>query len=91
MRRAEAQAADTNRSQPVLGNRAANPLGNVVAHREHGDDLLVVEACDRIPKRRERRRVQPLDVVDGEAESAVGGEQAQRAEERSGHRAGVGG
>ena len=91
VRRAEAQAADTNRSQPVVGDRAANPLGNVVAHREQGGDLLVVEACDRIPKCRERGRVQPLDVVDREAESAVGGEQAQRAEERSGHRAGVGG
>ena len=41
---------------------------------------------DRIPDRRQRSRVQPLDVVDGEAEGALGSEQPQRAEEGGSHR-----
>ena len=64
----DAQAADLDRSQPLLGHGAPKPGRHVAADRQQGGDRLVLEAGERVAKRRERRRVQPLDVVDREAE-----------------------
>ena len=90
MRRAEAQAGDIDRSQPVLGHGAAKPRRQVAADRQQGCDRLIVEAGKDVAKRRARRRVQPLDVVDREAEGTVAGEQSQCSEEGGGDRAVIG-
>ena len=88
--RAHAQAADLDRPQPSLGHGAAKPVRHIAADRQQGGDRLIVEAGERVAKRRKRRSVQPLDVVDREAERAVAGEQPQRSEERGRHGAVVG-
>jgi len=85
--RADAQAADVDRSSSVLGHGAANPGWQVTADRQQDGDRLMVEAGKYMAKRRERRGVQPLDVVHRDAEGSVACEQSQRSEERGGHRA----
>ena len=47
----------------------------------------MVEARERVAERRLRRCVQPLNVVDREAQRTVAGEQSQRSEEGGGDRA----
>ena len=88
--RAEAQAADVDRSQSLLAHGAAKPGRHVAADRQQGGDRLTFQAGERVPKRRERRRVQPLDVVDREADGTVAGEQPQRTEEGGGDGAVIG-
>ena len=83
--RAEAQPGDFDRSPSVLGYGAAKPLRHVAADRQQGGDRLTVQAGERVTKRRKRRRVQPLDVVDREADRTVAGEPTQRFEEGGGH------
>ena len=88
--RPDAQTADANRSKSVLGYGAAKPRRHGAASREQGGDRLTVEARERMAESRERRGVKPLDVVDGDADRTVAGEQSQRPEERGGDRALVG-
>ena len=57
VRRAEAQAADVDCSESALVDRAADPLRNLVADREHGGHTLVAQPRDCIPNRRQRGRV----------------------------------
>ena len=87
MGRADAQAAELDRSQSLLGHGAAKPVRQIATNRQQNGDRLFLQSGERIPKRRQRRRIQPLDIVDGEADGSVCGEQSQRCEERGGHRA----
>ena len=72
------------------GTVRRSQAGMVAADRQQERDRHIVEARERVTECRERRRVQPLDVVDREAEGTVGREQPQRSEERGGHCAVVG-
>ena len=87
---AHGQAAHLDRSQPSFGHGAAKPGRQIAANGKQRRDPLIVEAGERISKRRERRGVQPLDVVDRETDGSVAGEQPQRPEESGGHRAVIG-
>ena len=80
--RADAQAADLDRLQPSLGHGASKPRRHVAADREQRGDRLAVEAGERVAERREGRGVEPLDVVDREAERAVAGEESKCARGR---------
>ena len=62
----------------------------MAADREQGGERLIVEAGQRVTKRGERRRVQPLDVIDREAEGTIGGENSQRPKECACDRALIG-
>ena len=77
--------ATVDRLEPVLGQGAAKPLRHVAADRQQGDDRLTIQAGERVAERRTRCRIQPLDVVDREAEGTVTGEPSQGFEEGGGH------
>ena len=87
MRGADAEPADLEHLEPCLGHRAAKPRGRVPANREERGNLLVVQAGQREAERCEGRRVEPLEVVDADAERAVDGERSQCCEERGRDRA----
>ena len=67
------------------GSGAAKPLRHVAADRQQGDNRLTIQAGERVAERRKRCRIQPLDVVDREAEGTVTGEPSQGFEEGGGH------
>jgi hypothetical protein len=80
--RADAQAADLDRREPGLRHAAPKPRRRLATHRQQRRDRLVGESRQRKAKGRERRGIEPLDVVDGEAELPPAGEESQRREER---------
>ncbi len=84
--RTEAQPADVNRSQSPLGHGAAKPRRYVAANRDQGRDLLTIQTSERVAKRRKRRCVDPLDVVDRQTDGTVRGEDSQRSQKGRGHR-----
>ncbi len=88
--RAEAEAGDFDRLEPILGNGAAEPVRDLAADCQQRGDRLTIQAGERIAEGRERGSVQPLDVVDRDTEWTVGGDQSQRREEGGGHGALVG-
>lgn len=86
----DAEPADLDLNETRLGQRPSQPGRHVTAHREQDGDRVFVEAREGELHRRQRRRVEPLDVVHGEADRSPGGEQAKGTEERGGHGALVG-
>ena len=74
MGRAEAEAGDFDRLEPSLGNGASKPLRYLAWDRQQRGDRLTIEAGERVAERRDRRGIQPLDVVDRDAERTVAGE-----------------
>jgi hypothetical protein len=90
------QSPDTERAElhplrPVLGKvpRKRIARGSTVAetaHREEETDTLIVEPTERVRKDAGRRRVQPVDVVDGDEHWALSFEHPKRREERSRYR-----
>ena len=54
--RADAQAADLDRSQSLLGHGAAEASRRLAANRQQRGDRLSVEAGERVAQSRERRR-----------------------------------
>ena len=87
---AETETLDRHDPHLSLGLRAAEPARQVAADREQRCDRLVSQTCQRVPERRERGRVQPLDVVDRKADGCLTGEQSHRSEEGGGDRPVVG-
>jgi hypothetical protein len=87
---ADAQAVNVDRPESLLGHRAANPGRHVAAGRQQGRDQFTIQASVRETNRRKRRCVQPLHVVDCQAEWIVAGEQPQGSQEGSGDRALIG-
>ena len=83
--RTDAQPGDLDRPQALLRPDPAQPRRYAAAHREQRGDRLPLEAGEREADRRERCGVQPLQVVDRQAERAFGGEETQRPEERCGN------
>jgi hypothetical protein len=69
-------ALTTPRSQP----------GNLTAGGQQPPDPCVVEPREREPERGERRVVEPLDVVDADADGALGRERPQGSEPGRGDR-----
>ncbi len=78
MGRADRQTAhlDQSRAQP------AQPFRRRSADGEQGDDRRVAESREREPQGADRRSIEPLEVVDRDAERAVGRELADRPQER---------
>ncbi len=72
------------------GTARRSHVRHFAADRQQGGDRLSIQAGERIAERRKRRRVQPLDVVDREAEGTVAREPSQRFEEGGGHGAVIG-
>ncbi len=81
VRRPDAQASDLDRREPRLGQGATQPGRRLAAHREQGDDADVVETRYCKPSRHERCGVEPLEVVDRQADRCLGSEQSERREE----------
>ena len=71
MRGAETEAGDLNRAQSVLGHRTAKPIRHFTADRQERNDRLVLQADERVANGRTGRRVQPLEVVDRQAERPI--------------------
>ena len=60
------------------------------ASREQNADSVAVKAADRESKGLRRRRVEPLDVVDGNEDRSIDGNCAQRVETGDRDRSGIG-
>ena len=86
----DAERIDRDGMQSLLGHGSAQPLRRIAADRQQRSDRLVLEARERVAERGERCCVQPLEVVDREADTTLAGQESQRAEERGGDRAVVG-
>ncbi len=86
VQRAETQPTDRDRSQPVLRYGATDPSRQITADRQQDSHRRVVQAGKHITQRSERRRVQPLDVVDRDTQRTVAREQPQSSKEGGGHR-----
>jgi hypothetical protein len=84
VRGAEAQAADRHRLQAFFWHGAAQPRRRLTADREQHGYGLAFEASKREANDRERRGVQPLEVVDRDAEWTATGDESHRAEKGGG-------
>ena len=82
--RADAQPVDVDRHEP-LGQAPSQPRRRLAACREQNGERLLVEACEDEPESGGRRGVEPLEIVDGEAELPVADEEIERGAERRGH------
>ena len=81
VQRADAERAELDASEPLLRHGPAQPERHLVASGQDRGDRLIVEAGQREPEHRQRRCVEPLDVVDREQQPVVGGELSQGAQE----------
>ena len=67
--RAHAEWAELDRGESPSRDGPAQPGRHLVAGSQEGGDRLAFEPRQRIPEHRERRRVEPLDVVDREQDA----------------------
>jgi hypothetical protein len=77
---AHAERAELQLEQALAGRLPAQPGGHVAPDGQQRRDWVPVEALERIADKREGRRVQPLDVVDGERERLGRGKPSEHAE-----------
>jgi hypothetical protein len=83
---ADAEAVELDRRKPLLWQAAPEPGRRLASHGQKRCNRLVVETRQREANGSERRIIEPLDVVDGEAERSVCGNESQGREESGRHR-----
>jgi hypothetical protein len=91
VQRTDAERAQLDGPEPSLQDTATEPEGHLVARGQDDGDRLCLEAGESEPEHRQRRCVEPLDVIDREQEPVADGELPQDAEEGERDHALVGG